>query len=201
MLRKWVWGSEELEHGQRYLVIHGPAMTSGTPDSAPYKKAQGGLSPKATHIPPSQPTNHHHRNPARDPMAPKHTKQSKKKPALKDLSAFENSRQLTSIMRDALVGKPPSLVGEGGGCSANHIAALSARSEHEAPGFSASPDLIKIDPRNGQGLLMDYDVSLNMKAELTMVREGDSASACVDQFRISSHSRIAGDQWKKSPIT
>lgn len=86
-------------------------------------------------------------------------------------------------MRDALVGEPPSLVREWGECSADHLAALSARSEHQAPGSSPSPDpdMIKIDARNGDGLLMDYDVSLNMKAELTMVRRGVSDD-CVSAF-------------------
>jgi len=96
-------------------------------------------------------------------MAPKNAKRPKKKPALNDLQTFESSKHLTTIMLDAFV-------------------ALSARSKYEAPGFSSSPDLIKIDPRNGKGLLMDYDVSLNMKAELIC-------------------GYIVGDRWRNSRIT
>ena len=49
--------------------------------------------------------------------------------------------------------------------------------KHDGPGIGVSPEIIKIDTRNGKGLLMDYDVNLNMKAELTMVRP--SAPNCA----------------------
>lgn len=103
-------------------------------------------------------------------MDPKSAKQPEKKPALKDLQTFENSKHFTRVMGDALAGEPPSLVCERNERHVDHLVALSARLEHNDPGFGASPDLIKIDARSGEGLLMDYEVSLNMKAELMMVR-------------------------------
>ena len=51
------------------------------------------------------------------------------------------------------------------------LAAMSVRFENEGPGMGVDPDLIKIDARDGRGLLMDYDINLNMKVELTMVRQ------------------------------
>lgn len=86
-------------------------------------------------------------------------------------------------MKDALIGESPSLDCEQDERGADHLVAYSTKSKHESPGSSPSPDpdFIKIDARNGDGLLMDYDVSLNMKAELTMVRQSASneSASCV----------------------
>jgi hypothetical protein len=46
-------------------------------------------------------------------MAPKQLKVPKKKPALEDLDKFENSRHLTQVMHDTLVGEPPRFLCEG----------------------------------------------------------------------------------------
>lgn len=54
--------------------------------------------------------------------------------------------------------------------SVDHLVALQSRIDNQGPGLGPSPDLVKIDARDGKGLLMDYDVSLNMKTELSLVR-------------------------------
>ena len=80
-----------------------------------------------------------------------------------------------------MVGEPSFLLGRRDERRPDLLAAYATKLEHDGPGFGASPDLIKIDARNGQGLLMDYDVNLNMKTELTMV--GPSASARQERVR------------------
>ena len=114
-------------------------------------------------------------------MAPKHAHQPKRKPALKDLRSFEGSHHLTRVMKDAMVGEPPSLLDKRDKHRPDLLGAYATKLEHDGPGFGASPDLIKIDARNGQGLLMDYDVNLNMKTELTMV--GPSPSVRQENVR------------------
>ena len=116
-----------------------------------------------------------------------------KKPALKDLRSFENSRHLVQVMHDAAVGEPPSLCSERDRHNAHRLVALSARSEHQPPGMSPSPDpdLIKIDARNGAGLLMDYEVSLNMRVELAEVRRGSSDESAT--ARVLTQSAFPAD--------
>ena len=72
------------------------------------------------------------------------------------------------------LGEPSSFLGGRGKRSADRPAASATKLEHDGSGFGASLDLIKIDARNGRGLLMGYDMNLNTKTELTMV--GSSAS-------------------------
>lgn len=109
-------------------------------------------------------------------MASTSTKEPKKEPALKDLHTFTNSRHLVLVMADAISGEPPSLAREWGGRSADRFTAHGERSKYQAPGTcqAPDPDIIKIDARNGKGVLMDYDVNLNMGVELnSTVRWGD----------------------------
>ena len=69
--------------------------------------------------------------------------------------------------------RPPFFffVAQGTNVTLTALAAMSVRFENEGPGMGVDPDLIKIDARDGRGLLMDYDINLNMKVELAMVRQ------------------------------